>query len=247
MIKCGHCNDRHETVADVRACAGHHEYAAKTARTAVTTNGGWVRPTLAEALTAGGHPAAVDQLVRAHATNPRMAKRADCGHVTPDGEPCAPCIDALNPRYPEGTPEYADYATDLRTELDKFAKGEPPYDPFAELAPASTPATELEDGIYFVPGDPGTVYKVVHAANGSGRPYAKRLDVIEPQADYAAPLASWSYAPGAIKQLRPEHKMTLDQARMYGKLYGVCCRCGATLTDETSIAAGIGPVCANRF
>lgn len=34
----------------------------------------------------------------------------------------------LEPRYPEGTPEYAEYAEKLRTELAKFANHEPPYD-----------------------------------------------------------------------------------------------------------------------
>ncbi|HEX8106118.1 MAG TPA: hypothetical protein VF516_00255 [Kofleriaceae bacterium] len=32
------------------------------------------------------------------------------------------------PRYPEGTPEHTAYAAELRSELDKFAKGEPPYE-----------------------------------------------------------------------------------------------------------------------
>lgn len=30
------------------------------------------------------------------------------------------------------------------------------------------------------------------------------------------------------------------------KLYGVCCRCGRTLTDENSISEGIGPICATK-
>jgi hypothetical protein len=34
----------------------------------------------------------------------------------------------LQPKYPEGTPEYERYAAELRAELVKFAKGEPPYD-----------------------------------------------------------------------------------------------------------------------
>lgn len=33
----------------------------------------------------------------------------------------------------------------------------------------------------------------------------------------------------------------------YGRELGVCGRCGRTLTDEESRAAGIGPICANRF
>jgi len=33
----------------------------------------------------------------------------------------------------------------------------------------------------------------------------------------------------------------------YGKLAGRCCSCGRELTDDDSIEAGIGPVCARKF
>lgn len=49
------------------------------------------------------------------------------------------------------------------------------------------------------------------------------------------------------KKLRPETKMTLEQAKHYGKMYGMCIKCGRTLTDEVSIAEGIGPVCAGKM
>lgn len=38
----------------------------------------------------------------------------------------------MNPRYPEGSPEYEDYAVALRVELEKFAAGEHPYE-FEEI------------------------------------------------------------------------------------------------------------------
>lgn len=34
----------------------------------------------------------------------------------------------IQPRFPEGTPEYAAYAAELREELAKFVAHEPPYD-----------------------------------------------------------------------------------------------------------------------
>lgn len=43
-----------------------------------------------------------------------------------------------------------------------------------------------------------------------------------------------------------EHRMTLDEAKEYGKVTGICCVCGAKLTNEKSIANGIGPVCGGR-
>jgi hypothetical protein len=109
---------------------------------------------------------------------------------------------------------------------------------------AAAPATEeLEDGMYATVVD-GTrrVFKIVHAVHGSGRQYAKELVVAE---DGGA--ASWERAPGMVRKLTAADKMSLDEAKAFGRIYGVCCRCAAPLTDETSIAAGIGPICANRF
>ncbi len=59
--------------------------------------------------------------------------------------------------------------------------------------------------------------------------------------------ASWEYQGAAARFVKAEQRMTLEQAKAFGAIYGVCCNCGATLTDETSIEAGIGPVCAGRF
>lgn len=92
---------------------------------------------------------------------------------------------------------------------------------------------ELEDGMYMVSG---TVYKVQHAIHGSGRQYAKVLTH-----------SGFQHSAGGLKLIRPEHRMTLEQAKEYGKVYGVCCRCGIALTDEASIEAGIGPVCATKI
>lgn len=92
----------------------------------------------------------------------------------------------------------------------------------------------VEDGFY-VEGE--TVLKVVTSPN-SGRQYAKQLDG-----------TSWVYAPGTIRKVRNGEAvaLTLEKAKDLGQLYGVCVRCGRTLTDEGSIAAGIGPICATKF
>lgn len=57
---------------------------------------------------------------------------------------------------------------------------------------------------------------------------------------------TFEYYPGALSGLSEATRMSLDDAKAFGALYGVCCRCGRTLTDESSIAAGIGPVCAEK-
>lgn len=52
--------------------------------------------------------------------------------------------------------------------------------------------------------------------------------------------AQWKLPKGAVR-------MTLDEAKQYGKLTGTCCVCSRKLTDETSIANGIGPICEAKF
>lgn len=95
----------------------------------------------------------------------------------------------------------------------------------------------VTDGMYRVGED---IFKVQKAVNGSGHLYAKRLIV-------DGTTGRFEYEAGAIRRLTTADKMTLEDAAAFGKLYGVCCVCGRTLTDEESIAAGIGPVCGHRM
>lgn len=101
---------------------------------------------------------------------------------------------------------------------------------------SSSPAARVEvtEGWYMVEDQP---WKVQVAVNGSGRLYAKRLTD-----------EGWEYVSGGLKVIAKDGvPMTLEMAQQYGRLYGVCGVCGRTLTDETSIAAGIGPICAGRL
>ena len=86
----------------------------------------------------------------------------------------------------------------------------------------------------------GTIVKAQFAVNGSGNLYAKRLVV---DGDHG----TFVYEPGLLGKLSADDRMTVEQAAEFGKLYGFCIVCGRTLTDEGSIAAGIGPVCAGRI
>lgn len=112
------------------------------------------------------------------------------------------------------------------------------------------------DGIYLA--DDGTIYKVVQARQGSGRLYAKRLRMTacedrncgHPTAvgvDGQHRHGHFEYAAGAIHGLRDDQRLERDAAASFGKLYGCCMACGADLTDETSIARGIGPICASKW
>lgn len=89
----------------------------------------------------------------------------------------------------------------------------------------------------------GTIYKVVAAKLATGRRYAKAL--MSP--DSANEKRQWVFASGVVMNLKPEHKMTAEQAAQYGKLYGCCVNCASPLTHEESIDRGYGPDCADRF
>lgn len=105
-----------------------------------------------------------------------------------------------------------------------------------------------EDGMYRTPD--GEVYKVQFAIHGSGRLYAKKLvEREEPKTHKNGKVSTHEFVKetGAIRKLTADMKMTLAQAKEWGALYGTCCRCGTQLTDEKSIADGIGPICGDKF
>lgn len=86
-----------------------------------------------------------------------------------------------------------------------------------------------DEGMYQSGND---IYRVQRSR--AGRLYAEQL----------TPGGSFVYIKGAVYNIRPEHRMSVEQAKAYGLRYGRCCVCGKTLTDPASIQNGIGPVCA---
>ena len=102
--------------------------------------------------------------------------------------------------------------------------------PTVRKAFSSTP--ELDEGMYKVGDD---IFKVYHTQAG----HIATKQLTEDGFEYTGrkPLA----------KIKPEHRMTLDQAKEYGKVTGTCCNCGRLLTNEDSIEAGIGPICAGKF
>lgn len=93
----------------------------------------------------------------------------------------------------------------------------------------------LKLGVYCNPK--GVIYRI-HKSRETGALYAKMFDIEE---------MAFVYAPGAVRTLTAEMKMTLEEAKRFGVETGICCLCGAYLTDAKSVAEGIGPVCAKRF
>lgn len=86
----------------------------------------------------------------------------------------------------------------------------------------------------------GTFYRV-HESRESGRLYAKRMvwDLTEPKPRF-------EYDRGAIYTLTSADRLSLSDARAWGVETGVCCVCGAFLTDSKSVARGIGPICEGK-
>jgi hypothetical protein len=99
-----------------------------------------------------------------------------------------------------------------------------------------TSGNEITDGIYERPD--GVIVKVQIAKQGSGNLYGKRLNI---------ETGKFEYAQGIMRTLKAEYRMSLEKAQEYGRLYGICIVCGRDLTDEESIARGIGPICADKF
>lgn len=78
----------------------------------------------------------------------------------------------------------------------------------------------------------------VKRSQSTGRLYAMKLDL---------DTGKFEYDKGAIYNLRPETRMTKEQAAAHGRKTGICMICSRTLTDPKSIAAGIGPICLKGF
>ena len=115
--------------------------------------------------------------------------------------------------------------------------------PYKGKEASSAPARELSDGIYVDKDDEGHdhIFKVYVAVHGSGQLCVKRLVV-------TVDGGRFEYMGLAAKHLpRNARRMSLDEAKAFGAIYGFCVRCGRTLTDDASIAAGIGPICAEQM
>lgn len=103
----------------------------------------------------------------------------------------------------------------------------------------------------------GVIYKVQRAVHGSGRLYAKELVTTDTTCGGCEACdgedlclrtdVRFEYASGMIRRLSEATRLTLEEAKAFGALYGSCCVCAKTLTNEDSIEAGIGPVCASKF
>ena len=158
---------------------------------------------------------------------------------------------------------------------DVMANGAPAASRFIDLllscprkpkAPRANVAMP-EDGWYRFEGRDGTPYVVVKHNREGTRQYAQRLhleggipadytphpDEDVSEGDFPPVRGTWVYESGLITRLAlalasgDAARLTVDEARSFGQLYGVCCVCGRRLTHPRSIEDGIGPVCSGRL
>lgn len=127
--------------------------------------------------------------------------------------------------------------------------------------PTSCPKTMQEaakpvdsDGMYRNPVT-GQIFKVYVTVHGAHQRVAKELRVLPENQWHTKTVrgkqvtikAEFVYCGKAgLKGLTAEMKMTLEEGKKYGAIYGVCVRCSATLTREESIERAMGPVCAGK-
>lgn len=87
-----------------------------------------------------------------------------------------------------------------------------------------------EEGFY-LNFETNSAYKV-KKAKASGKLYAQLVTA-----------HGFKYIAGAIKELRADQKMTVEQICTYGLHTGICVNCAATLTDPISKFIGLGTKC----
>lgn len=108
-----------------------------------------------------------------------------------------------------------------------------------EARTAPVAAEPVEPGFY---RDGEAVYRV-QANRAKTNVYAKVLTAS----------GGWEYAPGAIRRLTAEMRLTVEEAAAYGRETGRCVCCGEVLgagndpvQAELSVTVGIGPSCVKK-
>lgn len=101
----------------------------------------------------------------------------------------------------------------------------------------------LEDGIYQDEG--GTIWKVYHTVHGANQQTAKRLVITEvAEGKYEGEFVYEGKA--GLVGLTPAMRLSEEDAKRIGSVYGFCVRCAKTLTLEESQYVGYGKTCAGH-
>lgn len=120
---------------------------------------------------------------------------------------------------------------------------ERPYTtPARPAAEVTRPQFEsVGEGFYGLVTDSGLKYIKVQQNLSGDRLYARMWD---------SESETWNYEAAknarALRRLTPKMALTAEQSKEFGDLYGRCVFCSAQLNDDRSIAAGYGPICAEK-
>lgn len=135
---------------------------------------------------------------------------------------------------------------DVKTASAKIDSFRSFLDSKTETPKVSTPTGTVPNGIHMIDG-----FIIRIRTSKSGNQYAERL-LTQIEREEAKKQTGedtmWLYeGRKGMKGASAATLLTLEQAKAYGKAYGVCAKCGALLSDPDSVEAGIGPVCATKF
>jgi hypothetical protein len=132
--------------------------------------------------------------------------------------------------------EQIDYMLDelrsLRAELASARRAARQAERAGTAATAS--ATLVADRLYETPD--GEIYRTYESREGNLYVKIWTTD-------------GWDYegARGALRRIRPEHRMTVERAKELSLQWAQCIRCGAELSNAVSVERGIGPVCITKI
>jgi hypothetical protein len=111
----------------------------------------------------------------------------------------------------------------------------------------STDRVVPDEGLYVL--DDERIVKIKSNKAGTGRYASVWVEIgghrLTETGEYVN--GEWEYAPALRSFCKPESRMTIEQAKAFGVLYGKCAKCGRHLSDAKSVERGIGPVCARSF
>ena len=104
--------------------------------------------------------------------------------------------------------------------------------PVATAAPTVEVAPLELDKLYEFDGKVYRIFK----SRSTGSFYAKVSDD-----------GQWVYAPGVVRQLTADMRITLDRALELSKISSRCVRCHKRIEVEKSVRQGMGPVCIKKI
>ena len=143
------------------------------------------------------------------------------------------------------SPKQLSSAKSMKAKMDAKAERE------AEATPSGIDLTEIPSGYYAVPGgDTRLKVRIAHGKPGSkwdgwtfvsdGAEYGQRKN-------YGSQRPGGTYKGDIAEQLSAIVAAPEAAQRAYGRLTGTCGACGRLLEDESSIEAGIGPICESKW